>query len=490
METTGGLAGLGGMSSGSWLNDLYRTYFGRDADAEGANFWLGTGLGQDEIASHLAASPEALSYLSAQGQPSTDPRADYIKGLYTDLLGRAPDDGGFDFWMNSGLDEYGLYDEISSSQEARSFAIADMYRDFMGRDPDESGMAFWDATGLGINDLAYNLYTSPEAQVYLAAGQFPEGPYRPWEMPLAPLEGGGTRDDLQAFIDVLRPHFRDEVISGFLSNGAVESYLNPQQYQLDDYGKPIIKRDGTPRGFGMFQWGNERLWGIDPGNKALGLEKFAEQYGLDPRTGDAQGRFTLYELYNNPYYRRNLKEIQGARTPAEAARAISNLYVAPGKPHIDRRLNLAPQFFDWLKQGSPADAEFLKGIRRIPLPLNPGFPPLRPDQQWIDQNYSPGPGSSYQGPSIDPMTGQWTDPSMNGFLQPTLQASSPFLTNPLENVFQPYTIASSSGVQPATGTPGNFMSDPFGQTGGWGISPDPYGPFWTPPSYDSSTAVS
>jgi hypothetical protein len=470
MEQTGGLAGLGGISSGSWINDLYRTHFGRDADDEGASFWLNSGLGQDDIAAQFAASPEAQ-------------RRDYIQSLYQEMFGRAADSEGLNYWQNSGLNENDIYSAFNASPEARTYAIQDMYRDYLGRDADDEGLSFWASSDLDEYGIANALWDSSEGQQYLAQQQAQYGPYQPWMQPLAPLENGANRNDIQMMYDLLRPHYTDNALAGWFASSAVESYLNPQQLQLNNRGQPIIKADGTPLGEGLFQWGNERLHGIDPGNKSLGLYKFAEQHGLDPRTTEAQIRFKIYEMHANPYYARWRNDINNAATPAAAAQIATQRYMAAGKPHMTRRQQLANQFLPWIQQGAPSDAPFLFDLMRAQMPLDPQSPPPRPDQQWIDQSFQPeGWTPPYQGQMIDPVSGQWIDYGSPSMLQPTLQPSSDFASiygsqYPTGNGSELAPLGQSTGVFIPNGQPALPLSplNPFGTGPQFGVPFDPGG---------------
>jgi hypothetical protein len=500
MIQNGGLAGLGGMSSGSWVDDLYATHFGREADAEGRDYWLNSGLDQDAVAAQFAAAPEAQ-------------RRAYIQGVYQEMFGRPADDEGLNYWQNSGVDKNDIYSAFNATPEARIHAIQDMYRDYLGRDADEDGLSYWDSSDLDEYGIANALWDSPEAQEHLAQQQAQYGPFQPWMQPLAPLENGATRDNIQMMYDLLRPHYTDNALAGWFASSAVESYLNPQQLQLDGRGQPIIKADGTPRGKGHFQWGNERLWGIDPGNKSLGLYKFAEQHGLDPLTTEGQIRFKLYEMYANPYYARWRNDINNAKTAADAARIATKRYMAAGEPHMDRRVKLANQFLPWIQQGAPPDAPFIREILRPQMPLDPPLPPPRPADIGRQTYYSPqdmyGPGyvdpyayGGAYGQSIDPMTGQWSDPwatGINGGLQPTMvadatpdnwgygpiggQSSGDIYTGGL--TLTPYSSYGAGPVDGVGGQPGNNWpgagSGAF-ESGGWGGSPT--GTYPDPPMLD------
>ncbi len=75
---------------------LYRAFFQRDPDIDGANYWLERsrrGLSIDEISYSFAASEE---FDNTYG--SVDNRQ-YLEILYGNVHGRATDPAGVDYWL-------------------------------------------------------------------------------------------------------------------------------------------------------------------------------------------------------------------------------------------------------------------------------------------------------------------------------------------------------------------------------------------------------
>ena len=71
----------------------------------------------------------------------------FIKGLYVDTLGRAPDAEGLAFW-----EEYpdenlvpAFMAEAQKELDKRPEIIANLYKEILGREPDEEGFEFWKA---------------------------------------------------------------------------------------------------------------------------------------------------------------------------------------------------------------------------------------------------------------------------------------------------------------------------------------------------------
>jgi hypothetical protein len=76
---------------------LYQAAFDRTPDAVGLGYWIDRmdhGASLDSVAAAFIGSAEWLSaYGAAPGN------RDLLTKLYQNILGRAPDQGGFDFWL-------------------------------------------------------------------------------------------------------------------------------------------------------------------------------------------------------------------------------------------------------------------------------------------------------------------------------------------------------------------------------------------------------
>lgn len=170
---------------------MYQAGLGRDPDQGGLNFWIaqlqqGASLGQ--IAQGFLGSPEFVSRFGS-GLPDTE----FVTRIYLNVLGRAPDQGGLDFWVGL-LRGQGTQDAtpvtrqdvlagIAESPEnqartAPSVAagiwdrdegaaqVARMYDTTLGRLPDVGGLGFWtqniNAGQLTLQDMANQFVDSPE----------------------------------------------------------------------------------------------------------------------------------------------------------------------------------------------------------------------------------------------------------------------------------------------------------------------------------------
>ena len=156
-----------GLNDEQFLTVLYSVFFDRKAsdDPDGFNFWMNSlkTQGRDVVVDCFINSEEWCNVCATYGVKSGATRAKatiasenatkFATRLYTECLGREPEEGGLKFW-SLGLTNL----ELTGSQAAHEFffckefndhnfdnkeLITRMYRTFMGREPDEEGMAFW-----------------------------------------------------------------------------------------------------------------------------------------------------------------------------------------------------------------------------------------------------------------------------------------------------------------------------------------------------------
>ena len=81
---------------------IYEAAFARNPDAEGLNFWvaeLALGASLQVIAEQFIHSPE---FLARNPSAAGGDRQAFLTELYQNVMGRAPDDDGLSYWMQSG----------------------------------------------------------------------------------------------------------------------------------------------------------------------------------------------------------------------------------------------------------------------------------------------------------------------------------------------------------------------------------------------------
>ena len=79
---------------------VYQTFFNRVPDSAGLDFWVGrvrAGVPISEVANGFSGAPE---FVAAYGTPSASTVDSFLTALYLNVLGRAPDNGGFLYWKS------------------------------------------------------------------------------------------------------------------------------------------------------------------------------------------------------------------------------------------------------------------------------------------------------------------------------------------------------------------------------------------------------
>ena len=128
---------------------LYFAYFLRVPDYSGLNYWIGqyrTGMSLESISNHFAQSPE---FSNRYGTLSN---AQFVELVYNNVLGRAPDPGGRAFWtgeLDAGARTRGqVMLGFSESPEYRANSgnevfVTMMYLGMLRRAPEPGGFEFW-----------------------------------------------------------------------------------------------------------------------------------------------------------------------------------------------------------------------------------------------------------------------------------------------------------------------------------------------------------
>lgn len=106
------------VNTGNQIADLYQNLLGRQGDEAGMNFWnqqLQSGTSIDDIRNAFTGTDE---YKSRQAQQNLN--AQNINNMYRDLLGRSPEQSGYDFWVqkaNEGVPLTDIRQAIAGSPE-------------------------------------------------------------------------------------------------------------------------------------------------------------------------------------------------------------------------------------------------------------------------------------------------------------------------------------------------------------------------------------
>lgn len=161
-------AEFGGVATEAQIDNLYTTLLGRGADAGGSDSWeaiIANGGSLADVAAGIAGSTEAQALDQSNGT--------FVRDLYTNVLGRAVDDGGLDNWVSqlfNGTSRGDVAAAIVGSAEATakvdSTFIDSLYQSATGRAADEGGKATWAevlANGGTHADVAIGIVGSAEA---------------------------------------------------------------------------------------------------------------------------------------------------------------------------------------------------------------------------------------------------------------------------------------------------------------------------------------
>jgi len=151
------------------VND-YEVLLGREPAPSEVTNWLQQmqgGLSENLLTASFLSSVE---YSENHG-PSADistANADWLTGLYHDVLGRAPDPAGLASWeamMQAGANPKNVALDFLNSQEAHVDLVTADYQNLLRRNPDPTGLANWTAAlgqGLAPSQLIADIVGSPE----------------------------------------------------------------------------------------------------------------------------------------------------------------------------------------------------------------------------------------------------------------------------------------------------------------------------------------
>ena len=156
---------------GNFVTNAYQRFLNRTPDAGGIAYWvdkLQHGLTDEQLEAGFADSPE---FFSVNGGTNEG----LVRGMYSTLLLRDPDQAGLDYWvgqLNDGVSPAAVAFGFTASPERETIRITDDYMTYLGRQPDEGGLNFWLNAflhGARNEDLIAGFVSSPE--YYAAEGR-------------------------------------------------------------------------------------------------------------------------------------------------------------------------------------------------------------------------------------------------------------------------------------------------------------------------------
>lgn len=129
---------------GAIVSADYEQFLGRLPDSGGLNYWVSTmqaGMSENAVAAAILASSEAVSDAGSTNVA-------WVDGVYHDLLNRAADPGGEQFWLGllaAGASKGAVAMGIANSFEHESLVVEGDYQNLLGRLPTPTETAYWAA---------------------------------------------------------------------------------------------------------------------------------------------------------------------------------------------------------------------------------------------------------------------------------------------------------------------------------------------------------
>ena len=185
-----------GLSKEQYLDVLYRTFFDREGDPDGINYWItqmNNGMSDEEVLSGFVNSREFAAicdrYGIARGTMKPDGTSTYNAGarnyvlrMYTKALGRSGETMGVESWTDQIVQRTALpvtvAKEFFFSQEYLDKHLDDsayldtLYETFMGRTADEDGKNYWlyqmNYLGMSREKVLEEFSVSPEFRQIMA----------------------------------------------------------------------------------------------------------------------------------------------------------------------------------------------------------------------------------------------------------------------------------------------------------------------------------
>jgi hypothetical protein len=178
-------------SNNAYLTDLYKTFFNRNPDQAGLDYWnslLSQGMPREIVLLSFMFSPEFQSFTTGIfGNTAARAEVDVAGDFYRGLLGRLADSAGFNFWVgqfraaqcasnpgnavNTQVESisagFSTSPEYGARNRSNADFVADMYNTFLRRGGDLAGVQFW------ISQLNSNARTRQQVrQAFIGTPEF------------------------------------------------------------------------------------------------------------------------------------------------------------------------------------------------------------------------------------------------------------------------------------------------------------------------------
>ncbi len=148
----------------NFINGAYNRYLGRTPDAAGLAYWVDRmqhGLSDERLEAGFIGSDEYIHNHGGTG-------ANWVRGLYIDLLGRMPNDAEVASWVSNltnGTKAADVAFGFAASAEREGQRVGNDYRSYLGRDAHADETAYWVGaflTGADNEKVVAGFVSSPE----------------------------------------------------------------------------------------------------------------------------------------------------------------------------------------------------------------------------------------------------------------------------------------------------------------------------------------
>lgn len=154
------------------VDGFYLSTLGRLPDSGGRQYWI------DRIKAGMTpAAVGAAFYASAEYfQRAGGTNKLWIESLYKEILGRKADSGGVSFWvgrLNSGTSRQVVAYDFYQSIESRRKRVTGLYRDLLQRKPDAGGLEYWAGILKNGRDVDLAIFLASSTEYYkLSSSRF------------------------------------------------------------------------------------------------------------------------------------------------------------------------------------------------------------------------------------------------------------------------------------------------------------------------------
>jgi hypothetical protein len=129
-------------SEASFVAGIYQEYVGRAPDLAGLDYWIGrmkSSMTDEQVEAAFTSTPE---YVQVHGPSDTG----WVSAMYQDVLGRAADAAGLQYWtsqLQAGVSHYQVALGLADSAEHEALVIGNDYQTFLGRSASPQDVSYW-----------------------------------------------------------------------------------------------------------------------------------------------------------------------------------------------------------------------------------------------------------------------------------------------------------------------------------------------------------